>query len=52
MYTRIDPHVHCRDDKDFVTKFLPSVGVSEDLIKKMTHDNILKTFDEKLGGIK
>ena len=38
--------------KDFVTKFLPNVGVSEDLIKKMTHDNIVDAFSEKIGGIK
>jgi len=38
--------------KDFVTKFLPRVGASEDLIKKMTHDNIVNTFREKIGGEK
>lgn len=38
--------------KEFVEKFLPSISASEDLIKKMTHDNIIKTFGEKLGGIK
>jgi len=38
--------------KDFVTKFLPSVGASEDLIKKMTHDNIVNAFSEKIGGLK
>jgi len=38
--------------KEFVEEFLPNIGASEDLIKKMTHDNIIKIFGEKLGGIK
>lgn len=38
--------------KDFVTKFLPKVGASEELIKKMTHDNIVNAFSEKIGGEK
>jgi len=38
--------------RQFVEDFLPKVGASKGLIKKMTHDNIVNTFGEKLGGIK
>ncbi len=34
--------------KDFVENFLPSIGASEELIKKMTSENIYKTFGDKL----
>ncbi|OGI25130.1 MAG: hypothetical protein A3J76_02870 [Candidatus Moranbacteria bacterium RBG_13_45_13] len=34
--------------KDFVENFLPGIGVNEELIKKMTSENILKTFGDKL----
>ncbi len=35
--------------KDFVENFLPSIGVSAELIKKMTHDNIYEVFKDKLN---
>jgi dihydroorotase len=34
--------------KDFVENFLPSIGVSAELIEKMTYGNIRKVFEEKL----
>ena len=34
--------------KDFVENYLPSIGVSQELIKKMTYDNIWKVFEDKL----
>jgi dihydroorotase len=34
--------------KDFIENFLPSIGMSEELIKKMTYDNIYKVFENKL----
>ncbi len=34
--------------KDFVGNFLPSIGISEEQIKKLTHDNICKTFGLKI----
>jgi len=34
--------------KDFVENFLPGLGVSAELIEKMTSGNILKTFGDKL----
>lgn len=34
--------------KDFVENFLPGIGVSAELVKKMTHDNIWAVFKEKL----
>jgi dihydroorotase len=34
--------------KEFVEKFLPSIGASEELIRKMTSDNIYKVFKDKL----
>jgi dihydroorotase len=34
--------------KDFVENYLPSLGVSKELIEKMTSGNILKTFGDKL----
>jgi dihydroorotase len=34
--------------KDFVENFLPSIGVSQELIEKMTYDNIWKVFENKL----
>ncbi len=36
--------------KYFVEKFLPNIGASPDLIKKMTHDNIVSVFGDKIGG--
>lgn len=38
--------------KYLVTRFLPSAGVgaSPELIKKMTHDNIVEVFNNKIGG--
>lgn len=37
--------------KDFVENFLPSIGISEEQIRKLTHDNIVNTFGEKIGGL-
>jgi dihydroorotase len=34
--------------KDFVKNYLPSIGVSQELIEKMTYDNIWKVFENKL----
>src|SRR3989338_5995120 len=34
--------------KFFVEGFLPRIGVNEELIKRMTYDNIVKTFENKL----
>lgn len=34
--------------RDFVEKFLPSIGISEEQIRKLTHDNICKTFGLKI----
>lgn len=34
--------------KDFVENFLPSIGVSAELVKKMTSGNIYKVFGDKL----
>lgn len=34
--------------KDFVEKFLPSIGISEEQIRELTHDNICKTFGLKV----
>jgi dihydroorotase len=34
--------------QDFVENFLPSIGVSGDLIQKMTYGNIWKVFEEKI----
>lgn len=34
--------------KDFVKNFLPGIGVGEELIKRMTFDNIYKVFEDKL----
>ncbi len=34
--------------KYFVEEFLPSIGISEKQIKKLTHDNICKTFRLKI----
>ena len=34
--------------KDFVENFLPGIGVSQELIEKMTSGNIYKTFGNKL----
>ncbi len=34
--------------KDFVENFLPSIGISEEQIRKLTHDNICKTFGLKI----
>jgi len=34
--------------KNFVEEFLPGIGISEEQIKKLTHDNICKTFGLKI----
>lgn len=34
--------------KHFVEEFLPSIGITEGQIKKLTHDNICKTFGLKI----
>lgn len=34
--------------KDFVENYLPSIGVSQELIKKMTYENIYRVFEDKL----
>lgn len=34
--------------KDFVENFLPSIGVSKELIEKMTYNNIARVFEDKL----
>ncbi|OGI27497.1 MAG: hypothetical protein A2359_04525 [Candidatus Moranbacteria bacterium RIFOXYB1_FULL_43_19] len=34
--------------KDFVENFLPSIGVSKELIEKMTYGNIARVFENKL----
>jgi len=35
--------------KDFIENFLPSFGLNEDLIQKMTYGNIIKVFKDKLA---
>lgn len=37
--------------KDFVENFLPSIGIGEGMIKKMTYDNIVKVFGKKYKEI-
>lgn len=34
--------------KDFVENFLPGIGISEEQIRKLTHDNICRTFRLKI----
>jgi len=33
--------------KQFVTEFLPNLGISQEQIKKLTQDNIVKAFSDK-----
>ena len=35
--------------KNFIEKFLPSIGIDKELIKKLTFENIYKIFKNKLG---
>jgi len=34
--------------RDLINKFLPSMGIKEELIRKLTFENIYKTFEQKL----